>query len=88
MTKLRGPTPNPKPRWKRTEKETLVDLYNTIGLRWQEIAKHIPGRAEETVGVKFYHDRGEMPGVGGPKSKDWEDYFESEYPMYSRYRAE
>lgn len=78
VTKLRGPTANPKPRWKKTEKETLVGLYNTIGPRWQEIAKHIPGRSEKTIGVTFYHDRAGWEGVGGPSSKYWEDYFESE----------
>ncbi len=56
-----------------------MDLYNTIGPRWREIAKHIPGRKARTIEEKFYKDRGKWDGVGGPASKYWEDYFKSKF---------
>ena len=88
QARIRGPIANPRPRWKKIEIETLVDLYNTIGPRWREIAKHIPGRTEATIEEKFYIDRGKWDGLGGPASKYWEDYFESKFLKSRQYHVE
>ena len=62
--------------WSTREVETLVSLYNTIGPRYQEICKHLPGRTEMACESRLLKCTKE-DGVGGPPSEFWEDYFAS-----------
>lgn len=62
--------------WSTQEVETLVSLYNTIGPRYQEICKHLPGRtafACQSCLLKCTKE----DGVGGPPSEFWKDFFAS-----------
>ena len=63
--------------WSAEETDILIALYNTIGSRWEEICKHIPGRT--ALGCKSYFSRQctKKDGVGDAPSKYWIDYFES-----------
>ena len=63
--------------WSAEEVEVLVALYNTIGPRWQEICKHIPGRTEEACRTWLKTRCTKADGVGGPPSEFWEDFFMS-----------
>ena len=63
--------------WSAEEVEVLVSLYNTIGPRWQEICKHIPGRTWTACHSRLYECT-EEDGLGGPPSQFWQDFFMSE----------
>ena len=63
--------------WSTREVETLVSLYNTIGPRYEEICKHLPGRTEGACESHLRLKCTEEDGVGGPPSEFWEEYFAS-----------
>lgn len=61
--------------WSAEEVEILVALYNTIGPRWQEICKHIPGRTATACCTWLRTKCTEEHGVGGPPSEYWKEFF-------------
>lgn len=61
--------------WSAKEVEILVALYNTIGPRWQEICKHIPGRTAIACSLCFHTKCTKEDGVGGPPSEYWTEFF-------------
>lgn len=63
--------------WSTAEVGTLIALYNTIGPRWGEICKHLPGRGESACRGWFQKCR-KQDGVGGPPSEFWKKFFMSE----------
>lgn len=63
--------------WSAEEVEILVALYNTIGNRWHEICKQIPGRTEEACRTWLKTRCTKADGVGGPPSEFWKDFFVS-----------
>ena len=63
--------------WSTREVETLVSLYNTIGPRYEEICKHLPGRTAVACESHLRLRCTEEDGVGGPPSEFWKNYFES-----------
>lgn len=64
--------------WSAAEVDLLVTLYNTIGPRWQEICKHIPGRTEFACRSWFKAKCTKEDGVGEPPSEVWKEFFMSE----------
>ena len=64
-------------RWSAEETNTLIALYNTIGPRWQEICKHVPGRTARACQTHLYQECTQEDGVGDAPSEYWIDYFES-----------
>ena len=65
--------------WTRKETQLLVSLCNTIGPRWEEIAKHLPGRTPSACDYKFYVEYRNEDSLGGPAASEiWERYFEGE----------
>ena len=63
--------------WSAEEIDTLVALYNTIGPRWEEICKHIPGRTESGCYGQFRKRCTKEDGVGDAPSEYWINYFMS-----------
>ncbi len=63
--------------WSAEEQGVLISLYNTIGPRWEEIRKHIPGRTETACRSFFKIKCWKEHGVGGPPSEYWEEFFMS-----------
>ena len=63
--------------WSAQEKDTLIALHSTIGPRWEEIQKHIPGRTEGACREYFRRHRTKKDEVGNAPSKYWQDYFMS-----------
>ena len=61
--------------WSAEETDTLVALYNTIGPRWDEICKHIPGRTAMGCFSHLYKKCTREDGVGGVPSEYWKNYF-------------
>ena len=63
--------------WSAHERDTLIALHNTIGPRWEEIWKHIPGRTE--AACEAYHRKNctKEDGVGDAPSEYWQNYFMS-----------
>ena len=68
--------------WSAEETDTLITLYNTIGPRWEEIWKYIPGRTELACKGYFYEFGIKEEGVGDAPSEYWIDYFMSK--LHSR----
>ncbi|KAM0805628.1 hypothetical protein BDR22DRAFT_830936 [Usnea florida] len=75
---IQGPLLYRRPResWLAREVKTLVSLYNTIGARWDEICKHLPGRSALACRQHLRKCTKE-DGVGEPPSEFWEEYFAS-----------
>ena len=65
--------------WSAQEKDTLIALHNTIGGRWEEIRKHIPGRTEGACREYFRKKCTKEDGVGDAPSEYWQDYFMSKF---------
>ena len=63
--------------WSTREVEILVSLYNTIGHRYDEICKHLPGRSAGACQSHLRLKCTKEDGVGGPPSEFWEEYFAS-----------
>ena len=63
--------------WSAREVETLVSLFNTIGPRYEEICKHLPGRTAWACQRHLRLTRPKEDRVGGPPSKFWKDFFAS-----------
>lgn len=61
--------------WSTEEVEVLVGLYNTIGPRWQEISKHIPGRTSSACERWLLSRCTKEDGKGGPPSEFWKVFF-------------
>ena len=73
---IRGSS-QPRPdAWSAEEADTLIALYNTIGPRFQEICKHIPGWTEDAC-HRWLHKRTKEDGVGEAPSEYWKEYFMS-----------
>ena len=66
-------------KWAADEVDTLVALYNTIGPRWQEISKHIPGRTANACLDSFCRYGKNLDGVGEGPSEYWKEYLMSTY---------
>ena len=64
-------------RWSAEETNTLVALYNSIGPRWQEICKYVPGRTEKACQTHLYEECTTEDGLGDAPSEYWIDYFMS-----------
>lgn len=69
-----------KDRWSAEEIEILVALRNTIGPRWEEIRKHIPGRTADGCKTRFRTKCTTENGVEGPPSESWKEFFMSKCP--------
>ena len=81
---MQGPS-QPRPdAWSAEEADTLIALYNTIGPRFQEICKHIPGRTENAC-HRWLHKCTAEDGVGEPPSEYWKEYFMSMLRVGSLY---
>lgn len=63
--------------WSAEEVETLIALYNTIGPRWQEISKHLPGRSEFACERMVRKRCTKEDRRGGTPSEFWKEFFES-----------
>ena len=63
--------------WSAEETDTLIALYNTIGPRWEEISKHIPGRTANGCRARLHQKCTTEDGVGDAPSDYWIDYFKS-----------
>lgn len=59
-------------KWSKLEKEKLLSLVNTIGRRWYEIAKKLPGRTEIACEQMYAKHRAEIDGTSGPSREYWE----------------
>ena len=79
---IEGPADNRRKNdfWSAEENEILVALYNTIGPRWEEIPKHLPGRSEAACIGRLHlirlKDGGAGEGLGGPPSEYWKKFLE------------
>ena len=74
--------------WSTREAETLVSIYNTIGPRFEEICKHLPGRTAAACESHLRLKCTKEDGVGGPPSEFWKEYFESKLHADARTRLE
>lgn len=61
-------------RWTADEIDTLMALYNTIGPRWQEFSKHIPGRTANACLNWFCRYAKKLDRVGEGPSEYWIEY--------------
>lgn len=64
-------------KWAADEIDTLIALYNTIGPRWHEISKHIPGRTANACLNCFCRYGKNLDSVGEGPSEYWKEYLMS-----------
>lgn len=62
-------------RWSAEETNTLISLYKTIGPRWEEIWKHLPGRTADSCHTQLHKIRRNENGGGNAPSEFWKDCF-------------
>lgn len=43
-----------KEEWTEEEDRKILELYSSIGSKWSEISKHLPGRPENKIKNRFY----------------------------------
>lgn len=68
-------------RWTRAEDKTLVSLFSTLGPRWYNIAKELPGRSSRACRNRYYRRTCDKEyEANGPSRKEWISHWESKFP--------